>query len=80
MVRNWNYVVKKGFSLTLSTLISNTSVTKSVGELLFDGYEDNLLNMARNMPFLANTGIPDYDKFAWFYMVNDDIIKKFLFY
>lgn len=61
--------MRKGFSTTLSTLISNIYITKSVGEILFDGYDDTLLDMARSMPFLADQGIPNYDKFGWFYMV-----------
>ena len=41
-------------------------ITKSVNELLFEGYEDTMLKLARKMNF---SKIP-YNKFAWFYEVN----------
>lgn len=41
-------------------------ITKSVNELLFEGYEDIVLKIARKMNF---SGIP-YNKFAWFYGRN----------
>lgn len=45
-------------------------VTKSVGELLFDGYEDRLINLGRKLPILSVVSIPDFDKFGWFYKVG----------
>lgn len=43
-------------------------ITKSVRELLFDGYKDPLIDLIRKM---NNTGfqIP-FDKFGWFYAVS----------
>lgn len=68
-VKNWSYLLKKGLSATLSTLAPKLEVKKTVSELLFEGYEDKLLTMAKSMPFLANEGIPNFDKFGWFYKV-----------
>lgn len=55
---------------TLSFLLSSSSVhiMKTVGELLFDGYDDSLIKLGR----LATMGedIPPFDKFGWFYMRN----------
>lgn len=45
-------------------------IVKSVGELLFEGYEDKLMNIARSMPFLADSNMPEMDKFGWFYGVS----------
>lgn len=42
------------------------ALTKSVNELLFDGYDDTLLQIARKM---NATDIP-YSKFGWFYAVS----------
>ncbi|XP_032665362.1 protein croquemort-like isoform X2 [Odontomachus brunneus] len=42
-------------------------ITKSVGELLFDGYNDTLLRVAKK---LNATTLP-YTKFAWFYARNN---------
>lgn len=41
-------------------------ITKSVNELLFEGYEDTILKIAQKINF---TEIP-FTKFAWFYGVN----------
>lgn len=41
-------------------------ITKSVNELLFEGYEDTMLKIAQKINF---TEIP-FTKFAWFYGVN----------
>ncbi|XP_076297743.1 protein croquemort [Lasioglossum baleicum] len=55
---------------TLSFLLSSSSVhtMKTVGELLFEGYDDSLIKLGR----LATMGedIPPFDKFGWFYMRN----------
>lgn len=55
---------------TLSFLLASSSVNtmKTVGELLFDGYDDTLIKLGR----LATMGedIPPFDKFGWFYMRN----------
>lgn len=40
--------------------------TKSVNALLFEGYNDTLLEIAKKM---KATGLP-YDKFGWFYAVS----------
>lgn len=37
--------------------------------MLFDGYSDGLINMARSMPSFAGVKVP-FDKFAWFYKVS----------
>lgn len=50
----------------------NIFVTKTAGELLFDGYEDSMIKMAKSMPMLDAGEIP-FDKFGWFYSVR----KKF---
>lgn len=41
-------------------------ITKSVNELLFEGYEDTMLKIAQKINF---TEIP-FTRFAWFYGVN----------
>ncbi|KDR24218.1 hypothetical protein L798_07625, partial [Zootermopsis nevadensis] len=44
-------------------------ITKTTGELLFEGYSDPILTMAIKLPNLAQTKIPA-DKFGWFYTRN----------
>ncbi|KAJ8978290.1 hypothetical protein NQ317_012661 [Molorchus minor] len=66
--RNWNYLFRKGFSVTFDGIVNSTIVvTRSVGEVLFDGYDDSLINIAKTFPFLAGSSLPPMDKFGWFY-------------
>jgi len=44
-------------------------LTKSVNDLLFEGYNDTLLLIARKM---KATKLP-YTKFGWFYGVSNEI-------
>ncbi|XP_011300459.1 protein croquemort isoform X2 [Fopius arisanus] len=50
----------------LEGLHEGLTVTKTVRELLFDGYEDDLINFAKKYDI---PGIP-WDKFGWFYGRN----------
>jgi len=59
---------KVGFNRIVRTYGSQMFVTKTARELLFDGYEDPLLDLASKLP----PGIlPPFDKFAWFYQRNN---------
>lgn len=43
--------------------------TKTASEWLFEGFEDPMINIAKNNPFIDN--IPTmFDKFGWFYKVS----------
>ncbi|KAG5899066.1 hypothetical protein JTB14_028237 [Gonioctena quinquepunctata] len=68
--RSWHYLVKKGLSVSLTTMLNSIAITKPVGDVLFSGYEDPLLNMAAKLPFLSQKGLPFMDKFGWFYGRN----------
>ncbi|CAH1156005.1 unnamed protein product [Phaedon cochleariae] len=68
--RYWNYVVKRGLSFSLQSMVQSISVTHSVGETLFDGYEDSLMAVAAKLPFLSKNNLPFSDKFGWFYGRN----------
>lgn len=61
--------MKKGFSLSLAAIAPTIDITRSVGQLLFQGYEDPYVDMANTLPFLAET-LPPFDKFGWFYTVS----------
>lgn len=47
----------------------NVYLTRTVSQMLFEGYEDPLINMARSLPFLGNS-VPGWDRFGWFYTVQ----------
>uniref|UniRef100_A0A0A9ZAI4 Protein croquemort n=2 Tax=Lygus hesperus TaxID=30085 RepID=A0A0A9ZAI4_LYGHE len=49
---------------------SKVYVTKTVQELMFDGYSDNLLNIFQKLKNIIKIKIP-FDKFGWFYQRNN---------
>ncbi|KAJ8920039.1 hypothetical protein NQ315_011689, partial [Exocentrus adspersus] len=67
--RHWNYLIKKGMSLTLNTFINSISLSHTVGQVLFEGYVDPLMQAASKLSFLQSS-IPMMDKFGWFYGRN----------
>lgn len=51
-------------------------ITKTVGELLFDGYHDKMLDMLQKLKkILKNFDFPE--KFAWYYEVSIVYFFKF---
>lgn len=64
-VRYWDLDWQKSLSLLLSA--RNIYTTRTVDELLFTGYRDNLLAMGKIM--IDDPEIPAFDRFGWFYMV-----------
>lgn len=47
-------------------------MTKSARELLFEGYEDNMVLMAKENPIFDTGEIP-FDRIGWFYKVTQTI-------
>jgi len=62
---------KVGFNRLVSLFKSKLFVTKSVRQLVFDGYRDPLLDFAQHLP--PGT-FPPLEKFGWFYERNDSAI------
>lgn len=50
-------------------------IQKKVGDLLFFGYKDPLLDIADSLPKFIGVDIP-FDKFGWFYKVNGWLALK----
>lgn len=61
---------KKQVSMGLTLYNQQTFVVKSARELLFDGYQDDMIDMARVLgpASIRKFSIP-YDRFGWFYQV-----------
>lgn len=70
--------MKRGLSITLSALVKNIYSTKTVAELLYDGYSDRMIDMVNSMPAFTNLAVdaPPWDKFAWMYDVSMEKITK----
>uniref|UniRef100_A0A1B6CTY0 Uncharacterized protein n=1 Tax=Clastoptera arizonana TaxID=38151 RepID=A0A1B6CTY0_9HEMI len=69
-VRDWSFFYKGGLSLTLSATEQEVSINRRVGELLFEGYTDKLIDIARTLPQFSGVDIP-FDRFGWFYKMNE---------
>jgi hypothetical protein len=67
VARSWSLFMQTPLSLAI-TQLENRHVTKTVRELLYDGYEDPLVSLAGRLPALAKIDIP-FDRFGWFYEV-----------
>lgn len=65
-VRNADALAKLGVNLILNLRGGSLFVTRKVSEMLFDGYNDPLLDYLKE----ANSGIIPFDKFGWFYDRN----------
>lgn len=55
---------------TLSYLLASSKIyiNKTAGELLFEGYSDQIISMGSLMAS-DDFEVPPFDKFGWFYMV-----------
>ena len=59
-------LIKKAANSFMNIANEKLTVTKTVNELLFEGYSDELLKLASKLPI---SGLK-YDKFGWFYSVG----------
>ncbi|KAK9507971.1 hypothetical protein O3M35_007726 [Rhynocoris fuscipes] len=57
-------------SLAMNKFDSKIYIRKKVGDLLFFGYSDPLIDIASSLPAFMGVDIP-FDKFAWFYKRNE---------
>ncbi|GLV39925.1 scavenger receptor acting in neural tissue and majority of rhodopsin is absent [Carabus blaptoides fortunei] len=70
------YIMQRTMSMTM-TISQKVHITKTVGELLFQGYEEKLIDMGRTLAIPGVT-LP-FDKFGWFYMRNGSTESDGLF-
>lgn len=65
-----DFLEKKKVSIGLSLFNQEVHVTKSAGELLFDGYQDDMIDVAIDMAKTDSSIFVPYDRFGWFYGVR----------
>lgn len=63
-------ITTNAISLGFSMYGQRVHVTKSVSELLFEGYEDSMVKLGKSIPFFQNFKMP-FDRVGWFYMRNN---------
>ena len=68
--KTWNILKAKSVSFGFTLYNQKVSVTKLASEWLFEGYEDSMLSLAKDMPMLDAGDIP-FDRFGWFYNRNE---------
>lgn len=75
--RNWNFIRQKQVSVGLNLYNQKAYIIKEARELLFDGYQDDLIDMARDLAVFDPEAfsIP-YDRFGWFYKVSATTLRR----
>ncbi|XP_071454759.1 protein croquemort-like [Hetaerina americana] len=63
--QDWNFLSRKGLSIAIGRLSTITS-THTAGELMFEGYEDPLFDLADTFP--SDEPVPE--RFGWFFEFN----------
>ncbi|XP_035433639.2 protein peste-like isoform X2 [Spodoptera frugiperda] len=71
--RFWGFLQQKGLAMGLAMFNQKIAVSKLARELLFEGYDDQLLNLAKSLPSSTTGGAPPVDKFGWFYERNNSL-------
>ena len=79
MMRAKNPFMRKFIGVLMKVIKENLIVTKNISQLIFDGYDDKLLNIAKKF----NSTLLPFDKFGWFYGVSNflyliNIFNQFL--
>ncbi|XP_043237513.1 protein croquemort-like [Amphibalanus amphitrite] len=69
MIKDMDYFMKVMFNEMVNNVDTQLFITKTATQLLFDGYDDPLLDAAAVIKYLVNITIP-FDKFGWFYSRN----------
>ncbi|CAG4999255.1 unnamed protein product [Parnassius apollo] len=71
--RDWGFIRQKGLSMGLAMFGEGMSISRLAGELLFEGYDDPLLDLAKSLPESTTGGAPPVDRFGLFYGRNNSI-------
>ncbi|XP_013149053.1 PREDICTED: protein croquemort-like [Papilio polytes] len=71
--RDWGFIRQKGLAMGLAMFGHHLSISKLATELLFEGYDDPLLDLAKSLPASATGGAPPVDKFGLFYGRNNSL-------
>lgn len=58
----------KGVELSLAFFDQQIHITKTADELLFKGYDDPIITVAKEIAGIMGIDVP-FNRFGWFYMV-----------
>ncbi|XP_073972729.1 protein peste-like isoform X2 [Rhodnius prolixus] len=68
--KDWSRLMTSPLSIAMIQTGQKIYIQKKVGDLLFFGYKDPLLDIADSLPKFIGVDIP-FDKFGWFYKRNE---------
>jgi len=68
--KSWNIIKLKGVELSMAFFGQQVHVTKTANEWLFEGYEDPIINVAKDIASILNIGDIPFERFGWFYQVS----------
>ncbi|XP_034826856.1 protein peste-like [Maniola hyperantus] len=71
--RYWGYLQQKTLSMALAMFGHGMTISRPARQLLFEGFDDPLLDMAKNLPASATGGAPQVDRFGLFYGRNNSM-------
>jgi hypothetical protein len=60
----------KGIELSLAFYGQKLHITKNASQWLFEGYEDPIINVAKEIASFLGVGDIPFDRFGWFYKVS----------
>lgn len=77
--RSWNILSIKGVELSLVYYGQKVHITKTASEWLFEGYEDPIIGVAKDIASILGMSEVPFDRFGWFYQVKVNGVRlKFL--
>lgn len=72
--RSWNIFKVKGVELSLLYYGQKVHITKLAREWLFEGYEDPIITVAKDIASILGVGDIPFDRFGWFYQVRNILL------
>lgn len=71
--RSWNILKVKGVEFSLALYGQKLHITKTASEWLFEGYDDPIITVAKDIASILGVGDIPFDRFGWFYQVHGDL-------
>ncbi|XP_053698150.1 protein peste-like [Sabethes cyaneus] len=66
----WGYAAQRAVSFALFTYRQEILVTRTAGELLFEGYSEPMIQRAQEILTFIGEDIPFEGRFSWFHTIN----------
>lgn len=74
--RSWNILKVKGVEFSLALYGQKLHITKSASEWLFEGYDDPVIAVAKDVASIMGIGDIPFDKFGWFSQVGSELLTS----